>query len=78
MIECIQKYDIPSKRKPAFDLRQCVYQSSDRAQRAYCDSIGPFRIRVFVFLVCLIEISGIEANDGNGEDELEKANGEVQ
>lgn len=65
-----QQHNIPPKSPPTLDLRYNIYESGERTQRADCNGVAPFGVRVFILFMAFVQISAVETNDGDGENEL--------
>jgi len=74
-----EEYCIPyeSERDPRCE-RDDIEERCEGTQCADDFSVDPFPIRILVLLICLVEIDAIETADGDGEDELAKAEDRVQ
>ena len=69
---------IPATSVPELELGYHVDEGSDGGESGDGDGVGPFGVGVFGFFVGFVEVLGVEADDCEGEDELEEAEDEVE
>ena len=65
--------EVPWERFVGFEEGNHEHQGCHGCQYSHNDSIHPFPIRVYMRYPCVVEVGAVEANDSEGEDELEKA-----
>ena len=76
--KALQENPIPSESIVRFQLGHDVDKGCDCAQSAHHDGIDPFAVLIFGLLSGQVEVDGVEAADGEGEDELEEAKNPVE
>lgn len=74
----LQENPIPSESKVRFQLGHDVDKGRHCAQSAHHDGIDPFAVLVLGLLSGQVEVDGVEAAGGEGEDELEEAKNPVE